>query len=255
MSDDTLSVTFTFDTEFATADIWVDEQFTNSYGDERAVLAGDTYEYKETIKFDWETTHHTFDDGRKAWIVDVDALSELEERLEEAGATVDLDAVEPGDVAPDEDLAALADTAAEGDHVRVTYRKKTGNGTGEYAGVVDRVYTDRDRPRVAFHRDDDGHRMWLKPDQHGNAALFTANSHAPFVGALEAVTLTVDDEEDDTEEEDDGRQLASWGVYDWTDGAMCACPERGNEPRPFEIDVGHDFDGELACENCGGFIR
>lgn len=46
----------------------------------------------------------------------------------------------------------------------------------------------------------------------------------------------------------------SWGVYDYTDGAMCDCTDHGIEPRPFELAHGTPAPGELACENCGGFI-
>jgi len=163
------------------ADVFVSETVVNSYGDERAILEGDTYNAKEIIKFDWETTHHSFDGGRKAWVVDADSLDELGRRLNNAEYTFDAEVSEPE---VDSTLVDLATAVSADDRIEVEYEQKNGNGHNTKAGEV--AYEDEDR--VVFRRDD-GQRMYVKTGDDGNVSLFTSMSHAPFVGNVTSVTV------------------------------------------------------------------
>lgn len=181
------TTTFEFDAasnDGDTPDLWVEETFINAYDDERAVLAGDTYEAKEVIKFDWETTHHDFDGQRKAWIVDADALPELGQKLEDDGYTVGFEGPEEDD--GPEALSDLCDHVEEGDEVEVEYAQKNGNGTNSKTGRADGTWEEQDA--LTFTRDD-GQRMYVKTDEFGDTGLFTAGSHAPFVGSVVEVTV------------------------------------------------------------------
>jgi len=181
------TTTFEFDAasnDADTPDLWVEETFINAYDDERAVLAGDTYEAKEVIKFDWETTHHEFDGNRNEWIVDADALPELGQKLEDNGYTVGFEGPEKDD--GPEALSDLCDHVEEGDEVEVEYAQKNGNGTNSKTGRADGTWEEQDA--LTFTRDD-GQRMYVKTDEFGDTALFTAGSHAPFVGSVVEVTV------------------------------------------------------------------
>jgi hypothetical protein len=185
---------FTFDQQDEPADIWVDEVWVNSYGDQRAALKGDTYDAKDIIKFDWETTHHDWNDSMKAWVVDTDALEELGERLEDAGYVFD-GGLGPAEEAPTlEDLAVFAE---EGDDIHVEYRQKNGEGTNVKSGEVVLA----EDLHVNFTRHSDGHHMGVKTDDHGKVGLFTSGSHAPFVGVVESVTVEADRPLPETDEE------------------------------------------------------
>lgn len=181
------TTTFEFDAannDADTPDLWVEETFINAYDDERAVLAGDTYDAKEIIKFDWEQTHHDFDGDRKAWIVDADALPELGQKLEDNGYTVGFEGPEE-DGGP-EALSDLCDHVEKGDEVEVEYAQKNGNGTNSKSGRADGTWDEQDA--LTFTRDD-GQRMYVKTDEFGDTGLFTAGSHAPFVGSVVEVTV------------------------------------------------------------------
>jgi hypothetical protein len=173
-------------------DIWVAESFENRYGDQRAVLKGDTYDAKEIIKFDWETTHHDWDGQREAWIVDENSLFVLRERLAENG--FELDPRPPEDVGDDDHDDALFDAheAAEpGDRIEVVYEQKNGEGTNTKAGEVqgtDFHSGKPDKPKITFYRDD-GHPMYIRHDKYGKIGLYTARSHSPFVGAVTEITI------------------------------------------------------------------
>jgi hypothetical protein len=187
-------------------DIYVTETFTNSYGDERAVIDGDTYDAKETIKFDWETTHHSFDGDRNAWVVDADALDILGVKLSQAGYT--FRQVPEEEIEPDDLLADLAAAASEGDHIAVTYEQKNGNGENTYEGTVQSTVVLHDAPndgvrlhtgdgKVVFH-DTAGTIKRVSRGEYGAPALFSGGYH-PFMGTITEVTLT----ERETEAGDD----------------------------------------------------
>ena len=180
------TVTFEFEAEDtdSTPDLWIEETFINQWDDERAVLGGDTYDAKDVIKFDWETTHHEFNGDRKKWIVDADALAELGQKLEEAGYEV---AFEPPKEEEDgEALTDLLGTAEVEDSVEVVYEQKNGEGENEKAGNVVDVWEDEGVLR--FVRED-AQAMYVKADEFGEVGLFTAGSHAPFVGNVVEVTI------------------------------------------------------------------
>jgi len=70
-------------------DIYTGEEFRDDYGTVRVELKGGTYDAKEIIKTDWETTHHAWDSQRNAWIVDKNSLNELADWLNDAGYTTE----------------------------------------------------------------------------------------------------------------------------------------------------------------------
>lgn len=168
-------------------DIWIADSFENRYGDQRVVLDGDTYEAKEIIKFDWDTTHHDFDDNRKAWIVDADAIPELSRRLEAGGFDL-------GEVQRDR-FFQLHEYVEHGDDIRVEYEKKNTGEPGEYEGrVVEVGRTGQGNIQIQFRRHDDDHWMRIERDKYGKVALFTGGSHAPFVGQVDRVVVDADRE-------------------------------------------------------------
>lgn len=182
--------TFEFDAETAeTPDIWVGETFTNRYGDERAVLAGDSYgvliqgEVKDAL--DWEETHHKWNDRREEWLVDVDGLEHLEEVAAEHGFTVAADAEEGID--KESPLFDAVEHAEEGASISVEYGQKNGNGTNDKAGEVDRADIHQGEPFITFVRDD-GQTMRVKADEHGDIGLFTGGYH-PFVGTVVSIEI------------------------------------------------------------------
>lgn len=182
----TMQFDFTAEQTADDADVYVHETYTNRYGDERAVLDGKTYDAKEIIKFDWETTHHKFDGDRKMWEVDASALDELSDRLADGGFTFSMDVPGARTSGPLFDLAAAADVD---DHVTITYEKKNGNGTDEQSGMLYDVEESETSPRLVFRRDDDSHRMYVQHDRNGDAALYTSMSAYPYVGGVVAVEL------------------------------------------------------------------
>lgn len=175
--------TFEFDTsDSVTPDIWVKETFTNRFGDEKAVLAGDSYgvlvEGGVKADLDWDTTHHDFDDRRKEWTVDVDGLEHLAEVANEAGFTVQIST--GMGINEESPLFDAVEAADEGDQISVEYQQKNGNGTNTKSGIVQQSRIANDTPVIVFVRDD-GQTMRVKPDQHGDPSLFTGGYH-PFVG-------------------------------------------------------------------------
>lgn len=193
------------------ADIWVDDMFTNSYNDQRAYLDGETYETKEIIKFDWETTHHDFDGQSKRWVVDADSLPELRERLEAEGYVTDFEPERPDTRRRQTGLFEAHSFIEEGDHVYVEYEQKNGNGSSQYDGEVVAVdYNSgyEDKPLVAFRRSCDDHYMYVQFDNSDKVCLYTGGSHAPYVGAVETITVYHEDARErpeiEFEDEDDG---------------------------------------------------
>ena len=180
------TATFEFDAKNNddSPDLWVEETFIDQWDTERAVLAGDTYEAKDVIKFDWDKTHHDFDGDRKAWIVDADALAELGQKLEGDGYEV---AFESPEEEMSETLSDLTEHVESGDTIEVEYAQKNGNGTNRKSGETKNVHI-KDNT-VQFIRDD-GQWMYVKPDEFGDTALFTSGSHAPFVGNVVEVEVT-----------------------------------------------------------------
>jgi hypothetical protein len=194
---------FAFDgsTDEERPDIYVAEVFENSYGDLRVKLDGDTYEAKDIIKFDWETTHHDFDGSDNTWVVDASAMDELGERLEEGGFSFD-DGLDSGRY--DDPLEELFEYAEEGDDIIVKYEQKNGNGTSEKSGrVVGTKRMKRDAPRIAFRRHGDNHYMYLEPDEYGNSSLFTGGSHSPYVGAPTEVIIETEEDRPKSNETDE----------------------------------------------------
>lgn len=213
---------FEFDqTESEPADIWLDETYVNSYGDARAYIDGATYDAKDIIKFDWETTHHDFDESSKRWVVDTDALDELRRRLEDAGFTVDFSSHTREFDGP---LFALHDYVEEGDDITVEYQQKNGEGVSEKAGeVIDVTYDAgyEEEPKVVFRRHDDNHFMYVQFDDYGQAGLYTGGSHAPFVGAIEAVTVHTDEDRTEAEGSEptaDARDNDDAATLPWNQG-------------------------------------
>lgn len=202
------------------AEIWVDGTFENRYGDVRAYLDGKTYEAKDIIKFDWETTHHDFDGDSKRWVVDIGALDVLEEKLESAGFDCDFST---GDGRTESDLFDLHDYVEEGDDIVVQYEQKNGNGMSEYTGEVVAVDYNSgygNKPKIAFRRHSDDHFMYVQFDKSPKACLYTGGSHSPYVGAVEQVVVCTDEdrstESDASEQEQSGSDDNPSAVGMWS---------------------------------------
>jgi len=126
--------------------------------------------------------------------------------------------------------------------IGVEYRKKNGNGTARKAGTVTQVEVERPddtwgegveqpTPRIVFQRDD-GQRMYVEPD-----GLYTVGSHAPYVGAVVALTTSTtstlevpegdsSQEQGDTSEDDDaGQATRAARTPDWRQAAAENQPE------------------------------
>lgn len=183
-------------------DVYVTETFTDRWGTERAVLDGETYEAKEIIKFDWETTHHKFDGSRKAWLVDADSLDELAEKLAEGDYSfADLSEGAAGDGEADV-FDELLESAAEGDRIEVTYAKKNGNGSAVREGKVfdSHLATEADRrdpyapdSRLMF-RDSEGKTKRLARDDRGRPSIYSSGYY-PYMGSLESVRVEIAENE------------------------------------------------------------
>lgn len=170
------------------------EEYENQYGDQRLRL--DTpYEARDAMNgLEWHDAHQDYDPDSQTWLVDADALELVTEALDEAG----FDLVDRRGEEPDDDhgpLLALAEEAGtrEGDRIEVHYVQKNGEATNSKAGVITGAALPGDRrgreePVIRFQRDD-GQRMSVRPDQHGESSLFTSGSHAPYVGAVTDVTF------------------------------------------------------------------
>jgi hypothetical protein len=109
--------------------------------------------------------------------------------------------------------------------VGVEYRQKNGNGTSRYAGTVEQIMVERPddtwsdgveqpTPRIVFRRDD-GQQMIVEPD-----GLYTAESHAPYVGGVVSLTTSTTSTVELPEAES-GRER----------GAMDASDNAGHGPR------------------------
>lgn len=180
-------------------DVWVNGEYVNQYGDTRVVLGGDTYDVfvKGDVKadLDWDITHHKFEDPlpfrakdvsgeEKAWTVDKDGLMHLAEVAEESGFTVE---TSEGQVADDDPLFDVVEFVEVGGEVEVTYEKKNGNGRATKSGEVTAADVDTGEPIVVFRRDD-GQVMRVRPDEFGEAGLFSGGYH-PFVGSVVEVEV------------------------------------------------------------------
>lgn len=194
------------------ADVFVEDIFVDRWDTSRAILGGDTYDAKEAIKFDWNTTHHKFDGDLKAWVVDADddALDALEASLADAGFSFHAEHRVPED--PDDDFSDLILTAREGDQIEVVYQKKNGNGEAVKAGAVmsdprgsrpdgylDTIEEPADLVRltkhtVAFETDQGYYRV--HKDDSGRVSIYSSGYY-PYMGAVESVTVTPADVADD----------------------------------------------------------
>lgn len=166
--------------------------------DGQLVLGGDTYDAKNHIKaVDYQ--YYEFDGDRKVWLVDETVIETLHRKLNGAGFLfVDArgEAVEADEgPSPSERLRAILDDVSEGDRIRVEYAQKNGEGMNDKEGVVRETRLPEeeefvDTPTLRFERDD-GQRMYVKPDVEYDPtlALYTAMSHAPFVGDVETVEV------------------------------------------------------------------
>ncbi|WP_135666757.1 hypothetical protein [Halorhabdus rudnickae] len=184
------SVTFEFEAqETVVPDVWVEETFENRYGDQRAVLAGDTYDVliEKGVKdeLDWDQTHHKWNERREEWIVDADALDHLQEVADKHGATVaaEIDEIDDAETG----LREAAETVEEGDRITVEYLQKNGNGMNSKEGTIWRAPSRRNSPAIVFERDD-GQTMRVKHDEFGDVGLFTGGHH-PFVGSVSSITI------------------------------------------------------------------
>jgi len=156
--------------------------------DGQLVLDGDTYEAKSHIKaVDYQ--HRTFDGDRKVWLVDESVIDDLHRNLN-GGGFLFLDARDEADEdeGPDPEavLREFIDEASDGDWIRVEYEQKNGEGSNDKEGIVREARLPEeeefdDVPVLRFQRADE-QRMYVRPDNYGTLALFTAMSHAPFVG-------------------------------------------------------------------------
>jgi hypothetical protein len=157
----------------------VAEGTTDTQYGTKALLAS-PYEAKEDIKrLDWEATHRAWDGDEGCWAVDADALAEVRDHLADRGWTL----VRPSEDTDALDVATALDGLGQGDRVTVRYYGKNNGNELSKAGAVERVADER----MTFRRDD-GQRMYVQPDDRdGSPALFTANSHAPYVGEVYAV--------------------------------------------------------------------
>ena len=194
------SKVFEFSAETEAADLWVEETFTNEWGDVRAVLGGDSYgvliEGGVKDKLDWDITHHKWNDHREEWIVDKDGLDHLAEVAAKDGFTVDTGC--DGDDTP-ETLKELIDFVESGDRVTVEYEKKNGNGRNTYEGEVTNhsvVNTSKndgytlktgDTWGMVFE-DTGGKTKYVNTGKFGQAALFS-NSQYPFMGNVVSVEV------------------------------------------------------------------
>ncbi len=169
-------------------DVWVEETFVNRYDNDRAVLAGDTYglmvgESGNGIKqhLNWDTTHHTFDEQRSEWIVDVDGLGHLAEVADEYDMTVATET-------DDSTLFEAVEHVEEGAKIEVEYLQKNGNGTNTKTGEARSARViHADVPIIRFIRED-GQTMRVKPDEHGAISVFTGGHH-PFVGTVTSLAI------------------------------------------------------------------
>lgn len=187
-------------------DMWFKRESTNQYGNEVFVIDGpDTYQdmvetgLKDAL--DWDTTHRSWT-GRY-WTIDAtdESIKHFEEKAEEFGITVDTREPEDRDSLDDQysaggPVSQIAEDIDVGEHITVRYSMKNGNGTATKRGTVTRkdkigttlrssVWT----AIIEFERDDDGHTMWIQDDRgdeqvFSEGGLYTAGSHAPYVGEV-----------------------------------------------------------------------
>lgn len=141
----------------------------------KKVALDSPYEAKDDIKsLDWERTHRAWEDD--AWQVDADELEYVREHLAEQGWTL----CRPPATDDSLDLSSALDGLRQGDRVVVHYYGKNNGNELSKEGEVGQV---RDE-RMTFQRDD-GQRMFVQPDKHDDEpGLFTAGSHAPYVGEV-----------------------------------------------------------------------
>lgn len=186
-SSESERMTVTFPENSTEIDVWVEETFVDRYDTDRAVLAGDTYglmvgEGDSEIKqhLNWETTHHTFDEQRSEWIVDVDGLGHLVAVADEYEMTVATET-------DDSTLFEAVEHVEAGANIDVEYVQKNGNGMNTKTGEVRSTITSDDAPAIRFIRED-GQTMRVKPDDHGDISLFTGGHH-PLVGIVTSLAI------------------------------------------------------------------
>jgi len=142
----------------------------------KKVLLDSPYEAKDDIKsLDWERTHRAWDGDESCWAVDADALAYVRDHLAEQGWTL----CRPPETDDSLDLRSALSGYTQGDRVVVHYYGKNNGNELTKEGAVERVREDK----MTFQRDD-GQRMFVQPDDRGDASLWTAGSHAPYVGEV-----------------------------------------------------------------------
>lgn len=146
---------------------------------------------------DRDGAHYTFDRDREAWTLDAEYLRDLADLAADAGyewegiARSEAEDETEAQVA----LRELAEAAAEGDHISVTYAKKNGNGLNTYEGEVELAQVGNDaqdpwerRSTGVVFTDTGGKTKRVKPDDDGTPAIFSSGYH-PFMGVLVSVEL------------------------------------------------------------------
>lgn len=212
---------FDLESEADTSTIHVAASWTNRYGDQRAILGGDTYQLfvEEGVKdaLNWEEVHHTFcsrDDSdskvprikwdragmEKAWVIDgdEDSFEKLEEAVVDAGGKladavvpqtlqVLADVLTPREEEWDRGSNELIETQA-GDEIRVTYKSARADWEVKTVeGIV--TSTSPEEGKIRFVRPD-GQSMKIGVGDRGDPALFTTRSSYPYMGeAVEVVLL------------------------------------------------------------------
>lgn len=161
------------------------EKTVNTRFGEKAILGGDTYEAREAIKsLEWDETHRTFDDNRKAWTVDADALDELEAALDDHGfklVTRDwlddmTDAIRDA-LGDDADARRMVPLGIE---VEVDYLAKKSEKPMSKSGIVTGIDDD-----ALYFRRDDGRSNRVMAD-----GIYSMG-HYPYMGEITEVRVDI----------------------------------------------------------------
>lgn len=171
-----------------------DLQMPPYYG-KKAILGGDTYELLSSqgedlaSEVDWDSAHLTFNGDIESWMIDADAIDELEEVLNDHGyelggvASELVDSLTTVTDVVDEPMMNWSDLEVE---VEVTYESARSDSVMTKTGIVETV--DQQtlvNKSVGFRRDDD---VFMKIE--GND-LRSTHSRYPYVGSVEQVSVSV----------------------------------------------------------------
>lgn len=159
----------------------VDRVIRSEYGP-KAVLGGDTYDAKESIKsLDWNATHRSWDGDIEAWTIDDDALDDLERQLESDGFSfggVARDALQwMFDELPDDPIGHT-----DAPEIEVEYESAESDSIMTKSGKLTGSF-DEAKSEITFRRDD-GTMMVITGDE-----LKTPASHYPHVGTVRKIIL------------------------------------------------------------------